>query len=77
VTDPWDEPTDEWTEQVAHRIGAGDYILDALQRRLKVLSSYSAAAGTPAWYLDAYEPGEPTRRIGCHAEQLMQVEVRG
>ena len=66
MTDPWDEPIEgaAWVEKPTAKLQNGDYIRDGRDVRLRVLASFPVGATVPYWYVEAYRPGEATRRIG-------------
>lgn len=76
--DNWQEPTGEWLEKPAIEVQSGDYILDVVGRRLKVIASFAvnaASASTTTWSIYAYRPGEATRHLGFSTRGSVQVEA--
>lgn len=76
---PFTPPTGNWTEKEAATIDGGSYIRDGGGNRLRVLASYAGVGGASAsattWYLECYELGKPTRRLGSAPNDLFEVEV--
>lgn len=70
----WEEPIEgaEWVEKPTAKLVNGDYIETVVGRR-RVLAAFPVGATVPYWYVEAYKPGEPTRRIGGIESHLCEV----